>query len=104
MAETYQVALKKVIDDISVLAIEARLINQLPTLFSPESVLDIDDVTVTAVAAEDEDSSAERARCIEKRKILEAGLNELKSVQEYRSVYIEGTIYIAFSYSDSSLI
>ncbi|KAL5425052.1 hypothetical protein PMIN07_012006 [Paraphaeosphaeria minitans] len=55
MEAYYKVALKKVIDDFSVLAVEA--------------------------SAEDEESVAERTRCSEKLKVLENGLRELKGVQ-----------------------
>ncbi|KAF1975224.1 dynamin family protein [Bimuria novae-zelandiae CBS 107.79] len=82
MEAYYKVALKKVIDDFAVLAVEACLIEKLPTLFCPEDVLDINDETVTSLAVEDEESSAERARCSEKLKVLEEGLRELKSVEE----------------------
>jgi GTP-binding protein EngB required for normal cell division len=78
-----QVALKKVIDDFSVLAVEACLIQKLPTLFCPEDVLDIDDATVTALATEDEEAAAERAQCNEKLKVLEQGLKVLQGVQGY---------------------
>lgn len=75
--------MKKAIDDISVLAVEACLIKKLPTLFCPADILDIDDATVVALASEDEESSAERARCTEKLKVLEDGLSALQSVKEY---------------------
>ncbi|CAN9372578.1 unnamed protein product [Alternaria alternata] len=57
MEAYYKVAQKKIIDDFSVLAVEARLIQELPTLFSPADVIDIDDVTVANLASESEESS-----------------------------------------------
>lgn len=72
------------------LAVEACLIAKLPTLLSPEDVLDMDDDAVTALAAEDEESSAERSRCNEKLQVLENGLSELKSVREYPTIDFEG--------------
>jgi hypothetical protein len=77
------VALKKIIDDFSVLAVEACLIQRLPTLFSPADIIELDDIAVAILASEDEESSAERARCDEKLKILLDGLNALQSVQEH---------------------
>jgi hypothetical protein len=72
------------VDDFGVLAVEACLIQKLPTLFSPADVIEFDDAVVAILASEDEESSAERARCNEKLKILKDGLNALQSVQEYR--------------------
>jgi hypothetical protein len=69
-----------------VLAIEACIIESLPTLFRPEDILDFDDAMVATLAAEDEESSAERERCCKKLKILEDGLRELKRVQEHPSL------------------
>ncbi|KAF1850557.1 dynamin family protein [Cucurbitaria berberidis CBS 394.84] len=83
MEAYYKVALKKIIDDFSVLAVETCLVQKLPTLFCPADIIDIDDTTVSALASEDEESSAERAQCDEKLKILEDGLRALQSVQEY---------------------
>ncbi|OAL42717.1 interferon-induced GTP-binding protein Mx [Pyrenochaeta sp. DS3sAY3a] len=81
------VALKKFIDDFSVLAIEACLIEKLPTLFCPADVLDVDDAMVAMIAAEDEESSAERKRCSEKLKGLTKGL---KIVHEYKFARSKG--------------
>jgi hypothetical protein len=73
-----------------VLAIEACIVQRLSTLFRPEDILDIDDGMVATLAAEDEESTAERERCCEKLKILENGLMELKSVQEHPSLHYKG--------------
>jgi hypothetical protein len=75
--------LKKIIDDFSVLAIEACFVQELPTLFGSADVIDLEDTTVMALASEDAESSAERAQCDEKLKVLEDGLRALQSVQEY---------------------
>jgi hypothetical protein len=73
-----------------VLAVEACIIERLPTLFCPENVLDIEDAMIATLAAEDEESSAERSQCIEKLRVLETGLMELKSVQELPSHHHKG--------------
>ncbi|KAJ4286507.1 hypothetical protein N0V90_013207 [Kalmusia sp. IMI 367209] len=85
MEAYYKVAMKKIIDDFSVLAVEARLIQELPTLFSPADIIDIDDATVVALASESEESSTERTLCEEKLKVMEDGLRALQSAQEYSS-------------------
>ena len=74
--------MKKIVDDISVLAVEARLIQELPCLFSPADVINIDDATVTALASESEDTTTERTRCVEKLRILGDGLRDLQNIQE----------------------
>lgn len=63
------------------LAFEACLIEQLPALFCPEDVLDMDDEVVANLAAEEEDMVVERNRCSEKLRVLENGLKELKNLQ-----------------------
>lgn len=78
--------MKKFIDDFSVLAVEARLVQELPALFSPTDIIDMDDTTVIALASESQDSSAERTLCEEKLAILEAGLRALENVQDSSSV------------------
>jgi hypothetical protein len=80
------VAIKKVIDDFSVLAVEARLVQELPSLFTPADVIDIDDATVIALASESEESSTERTLCNEKLKILEDGLGALQNAQEFSPI------------------
>jgi hypothetical protein len=69
-----------------VLAVEACLVESLPTIFCPETVLDIEDDIVAALAAENEDSLAERAQSSEKLKVLENGLRELKSIKQHPSL------------------
>jgi hypothetical protein len=84
------VALKKFVDDLSVLAVEACIVESLPALFCPENVLDIKDEMVATLAAEDEDLTAERERCCEKLKVLENGLRELKSAQKHPPLHYKG--------------
>lgn len=82
--------MKKIIDDFSVLAVEACLVQGLPNLFSPADVIDLDDVTVVALASESEESSTERKLYEKKLRILEDGLGALQSIQEFKLSSQEG--------------
>ncbi|EEH39369.2 hypothetical protein PAAG_08638 [Paracoccidioides lutzii Pb01] len=69
MEAYYKVALKKVVDDISVLAIEA--------------LYGLNDDVIQRIAAESEESAAERARSTERLKILEMGFQALNSLKSH---------------------
>jgi hypothetical protein len=74
------VALKKFIDNFSVLAVKARIIESLLTLFCAENVIDIEDEIVAILAAEDQELLVERERCCETLKVLQNRLMELETV------------------------
>ena len=78
-----KVARKKVVDDISVLAVEECLIQQLPTLFMPETVFNMDDDIIRTIAAESEESVAERERCNVRLRVLETGLRDLSRLNNH---------------------
>lgn len=63
----------RIIDDVSVLAIEDCLVSKLPLLFTPSMILDLDEGEVTSLAGESENTAAERTKIAEKLKILEFG-------------------------------
>ncbi|KAI0478308.1 P-loop containing nucleoside triphosphate hydrolase protein [Xylaria cf. heliscus] len=77
MEAYYKVALKTVIDEVSVLAIEECLIQKLPQLLSPEIICNLTDEEVHLVAAESEISVAERQCLDEKLMVLQSGLAQL---------------------------
>lgn len=72
--DSIKVALKKVVDDISVLAVEKCLVQQLPNLFTPETVFNMDDNVIQAIAAESEESVMERKHTTVRLRVLETGL------------------------------
>jgi hypothetical protein len=78
-----KVALKKVVDDISVLAVEECLIQRLPTLFTPETVFNLDEDVIQRIAAESEESAAERERSTRRLRILETGLRDLSRLNNH---------------------
>ncbi|KAG6008281.1 hypothetical protein E4U21_004743 [Claviceps maximensis] len=77
MEAYYKVAMKKFIDDVSVLAVERCLVHKLPHLFQAESVLDLKDDEIARLAGETSEAAAERDRCTEKLAILEDGKRDL---------------------------
>ncbi|KAK8060281.1 dynamin family protein [Apiospora saccharicola] len=76
-AAYYTVALKKFIDDVSVNAVEACLIQKLPDVLSPEVVWDLPDEQIERLGSEDDRTIAERSEVTKKLGILEQGLQDL---------------------------
>lgn len=65
------------IDEVSVLAVEKCLVQQLPELLSPDIICSLTDEEVHLIAAESETSMAERERLSEKLAVLQGGLTQL---------------------------
>ncbi|WQF77026.1 Putative dynamin stalk domain, GTPase effector domain-containing protein [Colletotrichum destructivum] len=78
MKAYYKVALKRFIDDVSVLAIENCLIRPLPDLFTSNVVFDMAEDQVRQLAAESQQLIDERAQCLERQEVLEIGLQTLR--------------------------
>ncbi|ERF76872.1 hypothetical protein EPUS_02583 [Endocarpon pusillum Z07020] len=84
MQAYYKVAMKTIVDDFSVLAIEKCLVKRLPDLLSPETIVGLDDATISSIAAETEESRLERSRATEKLKVLESTLVVLRSLDRHQ--------------------
>ncbi|KAK6221069.1 hypothetical protein LQW54_001642 [Pestalotiopsis sp. IQ-011] len=83
MEAYYKVALKRVVDDFSDLAVEACLISKLPDLFSPDKVDFLADAKIGRIAAEGEEATQERASLAEKKAVLSESLQELKRLARH---------------------
>lgn len=78
--------MNRFVDDVSTLAIEDCLISKLSTLFRPRNVADMSSEDIRRLAGETRESSLERERLEVKRKVLEIGLQGLKSLHKRRIV------------------
>ena len=67
--------MKTVVDNIAVQCIEHQLIKPLPNIFSPATVIDMDDATVRKVAEESTANAELRTSLLRKTQVLEAGLD-----------------------------
>ncbi|KAJ0167239.1 Interferon-induced GTP-binding protein Mx2 [Colletotrichum tanaceti] len=83
MEAYYKVAMKRFIDDVSVLAVEACLIQFLPDLFTPNIVYDMTDEQVQQLAAERPELTEERAQFLEREGVLEVGLQTLRLLSRH---------------------
>ncbi|KAK5734604.1 hypothetical protein LTR17_008825 [Elasticomyces elasticus] len=88
MEAYYKVALKKFIDDFSVLGIEQCLTQKMPLLFSPEVVEGLTVEDIAGIAAESHAIDVERQQCAERITALEAGLRDLKVLDKHRPILI----------------
>ncbi|KAI0864276.1 P-loop containing nucleoside triphosphate hydrolase protein [Xylaria cubensis] len=77
MEAYYKVALKTVIDDVSALAIEICLVQEVPRLLTPEGICNLSDEEVHSIASESLMSASERKRLNEKLSVLQRGLAQL---------------------------
>ncbi|KAI8951576.1 P-loop containing nucleoside triphosphate hydrolase protein [Xylaria longipes] len=73
----YEIALEKIIDDVSVLAIERCLIQKLPDLLAADIICHLTDAEVNSIASESNASKLERALVTEKLTALREGSEEL---------------------------
>ncbi len=85
-ADYRKVALKRFVDDFSVLAVEQCLVGRLPSLFTPEMVQKLSEEDVSGLASETEHTTAQRSQCLEKLAVLEEGLRDLKSLDKHRLI------------------
>lgn len=83
MEAYYKVALKKFVDNVSVLAVEQCLVQQLPLLFTPSTVGGLTDDEIRHLAAERPETVSARAAEEDKLRVLGQGLQELKQLGKH---------------------
>lgn len=76
--------MKTMVDNFAVLGVEFCLLEGLTDAFAAASVLRLDDDLVQRIAAENEESVAERTRTEEKLRVLEDGLHTLNRYRRYK--------------------
>ncbi|KIX99631.1 uncharacterized protein Z520_04265 [Fonsecaea multimorphosa CBS 102226] len=81
MEAYYKVALKTIVDSFGVYAVEQCLLNELPDIFKPEIVFNLDDAMVTRIAGESPGSLAEREELNKKLKVLEDTMTTLRRMR-----------------------
>ena len=74
-------ALKQFIDDFAQLAIEQGLVQELPTLFTPDKVFRMQDDVVEDIAGENEESRIDRAQQGKIMATLTKALEVLQSLE-----------------------
>lgn len=83
MEAYYQVARKRVVDDISTLAVEECLIQHLPNLLVPETVFGLDNSVIERICGESKESAAERGNAMAKLCVLETGHRDLSRLNHH---------------------
>jgi hypothetical protein len=81
LADKAQVALKTFIDDVGMYAVEGALLGNLPTIFNPEVVADLDEEMITKVASESPETIIEREDLEKQLSTLEKSLKALQQIK-----------------------
>ncbi|CAI4214296.1 unnamed protein product [Parascedosporium putredinis] len=77
-----RVALKRVIDDFSVLVVESCVLQRLLNLLSSDTIRNLDDATIKDIAQESDSSAAARTRLQDRLEILQGGLVVLRKLEQ----------------------
>ncbi|KAL9033758.1 MAG: hypothetical protein Q9180_005779 [Flavoplaca navasiana] len=85
MEAYYKVALKVLVDNFSVLAVEQCLLRNLADILSPDIIIKLSDDEVNALAAESETSMLERRRATDELATLQEGLTVLNRFSQLRA-------------------
>lgn len=80
-----KVALKNVVDDFAIYAVEQGLLTKVQTIFAPASIFSLSEDIIQDIAGETEDSVAERDVSTTKLAILKKALDVLKRLDRRQS-------------------
>ncbi|KAL2678099.1 P-loop containing nucleoside triphosphate hydrolase protein, partial [Phyllosticta citricarpa] len=92
MKAYYEIAMRTVIDNVAVLAVEQCLLRNVPHVFSPETVFKLDDKTVAEIAAESEELCQERVMTEIKLEALKKALQSLTRLPPHRGVDVQSDL------------
>ena len=73
-----KVALKLLVDNVAIQAVEACLIRGLEKILSPSSILEMDPDTITRIGNEPQEHQQQREHLIRKLAVLNSGLETCK--------------------------
>jgi hypothetical protein len=76
--------MKFLVDDFGVHVIEECLLDEVPGIFTPEMVLDMEPEDIEKIAGETDESKAERASSTKKLHTLETTLNTLHRLDRHK--------------------
>ena len=76
--------MKTFVDNFAVLGVEFCLLEGLTDAFTAGTVMRLEDDLVRTIAAENQESMAERTRTKEKLRVLEEGLHTLNRYRRYK--------------------
>jgi hypothetical protein len=80
-----QLALERFVDDVSIIAVEKCFIDRLPSLLTPNRVLELQPAEIKRLVGESEETAIARKMVVDKLRTLEKGLQDIKCFQGHRS-------------------
>lgn len=81
----FKVALKVLVDNFSILAVERCLLMDLASILSPDVVMKLDENVVEAIATEPESFGVERQRATDKLRTMREGLMTLNQFNSLKT-------------------
>jgi hypothetical protein len=70
---------------VSIIAVEKCFIDRLPSLLTPNRVLELQPAEIKRLVGESEETATARTRVVNKLRTLERGLRDIRCFQEHRN-------------------